>query len=275
MSLDHISPKGIVAAFSVVVATTAWAGQQISVRSAPSFQLLAQTTELYERSDLIGACRVSPNSLDVFADSDRTRRLLTLAPSIPMTLTGIVGNGIAEISYPARGWISTVTVETCSDVPTPVPAPSPLPSPQPSPVPTPIPTPVPTPAPFPSPDPFPMPSPIPSPAPTPAPYPLPSPVPAPVPTPSPSPTLIDSRACYRVLTTVTVRTGPSLAYPAIGQIGRGGIAYATVNPPTESQAGDGRIWTEIDFLGTPAWFSRTGPGGGGSNAIPLPSDHCG
>lgn len=267
MSLDHISPKGIVAAFSVVIATTAWAGQQISVRSEPSSQLLAQTTELYERSDLIGACRVSSNSLDVFADSDRTRRVLTLAPSIQMTLTGIVGDGIAEISYPARGWISTVTVEACSDVPTP--APAPLPSPQPSPVPTPAPTP--------SPAPFPMPSPIPSPVPTPAPYPLPSPVPTPEPTPEPTPTPspIDSRACYRVFTTVTVRTGPSLAYPAIGHISRGGIAYATVNPPTESQAGDGRIWTEIDFLGTPAWFSRTGPGGSGSNAVRLSDDQCG
>lgn len=84
------------------------------------------TTGLAQQSNLIGACRYSPNSLDVFADADRTQRLATIVPYTPLTLTGVVGTGIAEIRYPASGWIDTLTVEPCSDeTPTPPPEPEP------------------------------------------------------------------------------------------------------------------------------------------------------
>lgn len=74
---------------------------------------LQNTTGLTQQSNLIGACRYSPNSLDVFADAGRVERLLTIAPYTELTLTGVVGTSIAEIRYPAHGWISTLTVESC------------------------------------------------------------------------------------------------------------------------------------------------------------------
>lgn len=83
---------------------------------------LQTTTGLTQRSDLIGACRYSPESLDVFEDAGRVRRLLTIVPDTPVTLTGVVGNGIAEIRHPANGWISTLTVEPCSGETTPSPS---------------------------------------------------------------------------------------------------------------------------------------------------------
>lgn len=78
-------------------------------------RLQQTTTGLTQQSALIGACRYSPNRLDVFADAGQVERLLTIVPNTPVTLTGVVGQGIAEIRYPADGWISTLTVESCSN----------------------------------------------------------------------------------------------------------------------------------------------------------------
>jgi hypothetical protein len=217
MSLERISPKRAVVAFSVVLATTAWAGQQSLVRGQT-------TTGLSEQDNLIGACRVSSSSVDVFADAARTRRLLTLAPNVHMTLTGVVGTGIAEIRYPAFGWVNTLSVEPCLGTSAPIPAPAPAP--------------------------------------------------APTPAPTPTPTPITLQACYRVLAAVNIRTGPNLNFPSVGQIGSGGIAYATTNPPTEVVAPDGRIWVEIEFLETIGWLSRSGQGGSGVNALRLPDEQC-
>lgn len=88
-------------------------------------ETLQDTPGLTQQSNLIGSCRYSPDSLDVFADAGRVERLLTIAPNTAVTLTGVVGNGIAEIRYPAQGWISTLTVETCSNGTTPPPTPEP------------------------------------------------------------------------------------------------------------------------------------------------------
>ncbi|PSB20800.1 hypothetical protein C7B76_05860, partial [filamentous cyanobacterium CCP2] len=123
MSLENLSPKRVVVAFSVVLATTAWVGEHSLVRGQTAEQQVAQTTtSLSEQADLIGACRVSSGSLDVFADAARTRRLLTLAPNVQITLTGVVGTGIAEIRYPAHGWVTTLTAEPCPGTPSPTPA---------------------------------------------------------------------------------------------------------------------------------------------------------
>lgn len=232
MSFENIRLKRVVAAVSVVFATTAWASEYRFARAegipqlahpnqAHPDQLAQTTTGLSERDDLIGACRVSSGSVDVFADAARTRRLLTLAPNVQMTLTGVVGTGIAEIRYPAFGWVSTLTAEPCLETALPAPAPAPAPTPTPAPAPAPI-----------------------------------------------------TQACYRVLTAVNIRTGPNLNFPSLGQIGAGGIAYTTTNPPTEVVAPDGRIWVEINFLGTVGWLSRTGQSSSGVNAVQLPDAQC-
>jgi hypothetical protein len=168
------------------------------------------TTELTQQFNLIGACRYSPNSLDVYRDAARTQRILTIVPYTELSLTGVVGTSVAEIYSPALGWINTATVEDCDDAPDPDPDPDP-----------------------------------------------------------------DEQACYEILTTVTVRSGPDGSYPGIGQIRRGGIAYATTNPPTASVSSDRRRWIEIFFPRQGrGWFSLTGPGGAGQNAVRLPDEEC-
>jgi hypothetical protein len=168
------------------------------------------TTGLTQQSNLIGACRYSPNSLDVYRDAARTQRILTIVPDTELRLTGVVGTSVAEIYSPALGWINTATVEACDDIPGPDPNPDP-----------------------------------------------------------------DAQACYEILTTVTVRSGPDGNYPGIGQIRRGGIAYATTNPPTASVSSDRRRWIEIYFPRQGrGWFSLTGSGGAGQNAVRLPDEEC-
>ncbi|WAL59196.1 hypothetical protein [Thermocoleostomius sinensis] len=163
-------------------------------------------TGLTQQSNLIGACRYSLNSLDVYRDAARTQRILTIVPDTELRLTGVVGTGVAEIYSPALGWISTATIEACDAIPAPEPA---------------------------------------------------------------------AQACYEILTTVTVRSGPDGSYPGIGQIRRGGIAYATTNPPTVSVSRDRRRWIEIYFPRQgQGWFSLTGSGGAGQNAVRLPDEQC-
>lgn len=165
------------------------------------------TTGLTQPAALIGACRYSPNQLDVYADAARTRQILTILPDTEVTLTGVVGTGVAEISAPALGWIETARVEPCTDATEPPPDPN-------------------------------------------------------------------EQACYEILTTVTVRTGPSTNFTGIGQIRQGGIAYATTNPPREV-SNNGRIWIEIYFPRQgQGWFALTGPSGTGQNAARLPNREC-
>lgn len=142
--------RRIGATLSLVTLTGTAAGLTISLNAAANeaTQPVAQTTQtpvvsgLSEQPRLIGACRYSPEqSLDIFADAARTRRLRTLtAPTQGVFLTGIVGTGLAQIKDPVLGWIGTAIVEPCT---TPTPTPTPGPAPAPSPAPTPAPTPTP------------------------------------------------------------------------------------------------------------------------------------
>lgn len=162
MNLDTIDSRRSMVAFVIVLATTAWSGSPALAnertveradrsnqyannhhtnhnndyyvdeyneaeerRQQTTTQTPTQnTTGLTQQADLISACRYSPNSLDVFSDAAQTQRLLTIAPYTPLILTGVIGTGIAEIRHPADGWISTLTVESCGDVPAPIPDPN-------------------------------------------------------------------------------------------------------------------------------------------------------
>lgn len=150
MNLDAIDPKQAIVALLITLTTIAGAGAPAlangtasgrydrSKQSQNEYEYYEEgefdeddqrfqqtTTGLTQRSDLIGACRYSPNRLDVFAEAGQTERLLTIAPDTPVTLTGVVGTGIAEIRYPADGWISTLTLESCVDEDDPDPFPPP------------------------------------------------------------------------------------------------------------------------------------------------------
>lgn len=154
MNRESIDPKQAIVALFLTLTATAWAGAPAWANGTTSAQYersdqsqdeyyedeyyeegeadnserrIQNTTGLTQEANLIGACRYSPNSLDVFEDAGRVERLLTIAPYTAITLTGVVGTGIAEIRYPAHGWISTLTVESCTDGTTPSPEPEPEP----------------------------------------------------------------------------------------------------------------------------------------------------
>lgn len=224
------------------------APEPVASTAASEIQQLAQTitttpvpivSGLSEQPRLIGVCRFSPEqSLDIYADAARTRRIRTLtAPTQGVFLTGIVGTGLAQIKDPVLGWIGTATVEPCT---------------------TPTPTPSPTPAPAPSP--------------TPAPAPAPRPTPTPAPTPTPTPI---GKACYQVTAPqLTVRTTPSNTSPALGVYGAGSVVTASTNPPREQTSGDGRLWAEVAAPNGNGWISLTGPNGNGENAVRLEDGQC-
>lgn len=84
------------------------------------------------------------------------------------------------------------------------------------------------------------------------------------------------KACYQVnVDYLSVRTAPSTGSNVRGSLRINSIVYATSNPPKEQTSGEGRIWSEINYLSSPGWISRTGPNGVGNNATRLPDTQCG
>jgi len=88
--------------------------------SAPtSLQLAqAQVQQLTERADYVGACRkTTATALTIYEDSRLTRNAGTVPSNTVVTLTGVLGNGVAQIRVPSLGWIQSATLTTdCSSV---------------------------------------------------------------------------------------------------------------------------------------------------------------
>lgn len=86
------------------------------------------TTALTERTDYIGACRRTNRSVEVFRDTalSAVNRVGTFGPGTEVKLTGVVGNGVAQVYWPTTwpptgtisvvGWINSAYLATC-DVP--------------------------------------------------------------------------------------------------------------------------------------------------------------
>lgn len=87
-------------------------------------------------------------------------------------------------------------------------------------------------------------------------------------------------ACYRVNSSMTVRSNASSTSSVLGALQTGDIAHATTNPPTESVSPNsapdyGRVWTQVSISNNrTGWVSRTGTRGVGSNLTPLPAAQC-
>lgn len=86
-----------------------------SVRWTPSAPVqVAQTiTRLTERSDFVGGCRLTSEALSVFDDARQTQPTGSLAAETRVTLTGVLGEGIAQIRSPRLGWIRVASLRTC------------------------------------------------------------------------------------------------------------------------------------------------------------------
>lgn len=72
----------------------------------------AATTTLSERTDYIGTCRGTTAAVNIYEDTQLTRKVGTVAARGSVTLTGVLGNGIAQIRTPSVGWIQTTNLVT-------------------------------------------------------------------------------------------------------------------------------------------------------------------
>ncbi|HEY9858467.1 MAG TPA: hypothetical protein V6D16_03100 [Candidatus Obscuribacterales bacterium] len=72
----------------------------------------AATTSLSERPDYIGTCRGTTAAVNIYEDTQLTRRIGTVPARASVTLTGVLGNGIAQIRTPSVGWIQTTNLVT-------------------------------------------------------------------------------------------------------------------------------------------------------------------
>lgn len=85
---------------------------------------LAQTADipLFERSGYNNTCRSSgATAITVYSSAAQMQVVRQLAPYTRITLTGVLGQGIAQIQQPALGWVRTATLlSNCEAGPEPV-----------------------------------------------------------------------------------------------------------------------------------------------------------
>ncbi len=75
--------------------------------------VLAQTPDipLYERPSYNNTCRSSGTSaITLYSNASQTQVVRQLQPYTRVTLTGVLGQGIAQIQQPALGWVRTATL---------------------------------------------------------------------------------------------------------------------------------------------------------------------
>lgn len=122
-------PLGLLGA----IACTASTALSIALSPTPSH---AQTSTLSENVSFINTCRSSGNAtLSVFADTAQTKPVGALTPFTRVTLTGLLGSGLAQIKTPLVGWVKTDTLLSNCDAKAPG-TPKPTPTPKPSDSPT-------------------------------------------------------------------------------------------------------------------------------------------
>lgn len=68
-----------------------------------------------ERKDLIDALRAPNRNIAVYRDTDLSVTVMSLATDQRLRLTGIVGDGLAQIKEPAVGWVQSLYLKQVSD----------------------------------------------------------------------------------------------------------------------------------------------------------------
>ncbi len=75
-----------------------------------------ETTSLSERSDYVGACRTTANATPLYENARLTKEISLVPANTQVTLTGVVGNGIAQIKQPGVGWLRSASLlNRCDD----------------------------------------------------------------------------------------------------------------------------------------------------------------
>jgi hypothetical protein len=125
MKLQNISlgKLGSVARFTsavglgmaIAVAPTGVWMEGVWVESLATAQVVQTppATQLTERVSAINTCRNTGNNpLPVYSDTAQTQAIGRLQPFTKVTLTGILGPGIAQVREPIVGWIQSATLQT-------------------------------------------------------------------------------------------------------------------------------------------------------------------
>ncbi len=75
-----------------------------------------ETTALTERSDYVGVCRTTANAAPLYENARLTKEISLVPANTQVTLTGVVGNGIAQIKQPEVGWLRSASLlSRCGD----------------------------------------------------------------------------------------------------------------------------------------------------------------
>lgn len=84
---------------------------------AAPMQVPQTTTALTERSDYVGVCRTTnATSVTLYEDSRLTRASGIVPANSKVTLTGVLGNNIAQIKTPLVGWVQSANLRViCGD----------------------------------------------------------------------------------------------------------------------------------------------------------------
>lgn len=92
------------------------------ILSSATEAVAQQYTTLSERSDYVGACRAAgTQTLTVYDDARLSRSIGTIPASSRVTLTGVLGNGTAQIKAPYVGWVQAGQLKQCDSTPNPTP----------------------------------------------------------------------------------------------------------------------------------------------------------
>ncbi|HIK43731.1 MAG TPA: hypothetical protein IGR64_02470 [Leptolyngbyaceae cyanobacterium M65_K2018_010] len=70
-----------------------------------------------------------------------------------------------------------------------------------------------------------------------------------------------TKACFRANQELRVRATPSTSANILAGYKVGDTVYASTNPPTRQQPGDGRTWMQVAFGSQTGWVAETNAGG--------------
>lgn len=75
-----------------------------------------QDLPVVERPGFVNTCRSSgATAINAYLDSSQTRLLRSIQPYTRLTLSGVLGTGVAQIREPVTGWVPSATLLTNCD----------------------------------------------------------------------------------------------------------------------------------------------------------------
>ncbi|MBW4653266.1 MAG: hypothetical protein KME20_09585 [Kaiparowitsia implicata GSE-PSE-MK54-09C] len=109
------------AVLSLMAIAPAWAApdrqqDQQALPESPTRIAQQQDIPVVERPGFVNTCRNSgTTAINAYLDSGQTRPLRQIQPYTRITLSGVLGTGVAQIREPVTGWVPSATLLTNCD----------------------------------------------------------------------------------------------------------------------------------------------------------------